>query len=135
MLGLSIALTPMQETWRPTLQRVAVSEGGSRVAVASVLAAIPMPMVGVTSEVTLAAPPPPVAVEETREGELPISSGGGPHDLSLPSEPKAPEGRATKMELGRLAAFHVDEVVEIPSDDEADIAAGPPVSPWELAVV
>ena len=31
--------------------------------------------------------------------------------------------------------FHVDEVVEIPSDDEVDIAAEPPVSPWELTVV
>ena len=32
MPGLSVALTPVQEDWRPTLQRLAVSEGGSRVA-------------------------------------------------------------------------------------------------------
>ena len=61
------------------------------VVAASVLAAILVPIAGVTSEVTLVAPPLPVAVEETREGELPISPGGGTHGLSLPSEPKAPE--------------------------------------------
>ncbi|XP_066354964.1 uncharacterized protein [Miscanthus floridulus] len=155
MPGLSIAPTPMQETWRPTLQRVAASEGGSRVAAAkpslpgvvppgavadkavaaaSVLVVILVPLVGVTSGVTLAAPPPPVAVEETREGELPISSGGGMHGLSLPSELKAPEGRAAGIELGHLVASHANEVVEIPSDDEADIAMGPPMSPQELVV-
>ena len=112
---MSVALTPVQEIWRPTLQRVVVSEGGSRVAaampsllgvvppgvaadnvtaMAMLLAAIPVPMAGVASEVTLAALPPPVAVEETREGELPISPGGGTHGLSLLSEPKAPEGSA-----------------------------------------
>ena len=111
MMCLSIAPTPVQETWRPTLQHVVVSEGGSRVAaakpsvpgvvppraaadkaaaVASVLAAILVPMAGVASEVTLAAPPPLVVVEEMREDELPISLGGGTHGLSLPSEPKAP---------------------------------------------
>ena len=36
--------------------------------------------------------------------------------------------------MGCLAAFHVDEVVDIPSDDEVDITAEPPVSPWELVV-
>ena len=29
---MTIALASMQEVWRPTLQRVAASEGGSRVA-------------------------------------------------------------------------------------------------------
>ena len=85
-------------------------------------------------EVTLAAPPLSVAVEEMREGELPISSGGGPHGSSLPSEPKAPEGSAAGTELGCLAAFHANEVVNISFDDEADIVAEPPVSPRELAV-
>ena len=103
-------------------------------AAASVLAAIPVLMAGVASEVTLAALPPPVMVEETREGELPISPGGGTHGLSLPSEPEAPGGRAAGMELGRPVASHANEVVEIPSDDEADIAAGPPVSQRELEV-
>jgi len=82
-------------------------------AVAAVLVAIPVPMVGVTSEVTLAAPPLSVAVEETREGKLPISPGGGTHGVSLPSEPKAPEGRVAGMELGRPVASHANEVVEI----------------------
>ena len=40
-----------------------------------------------------------------------------------------------RTELGHLAAFHANEVVDIPSDDEADVAAEPPVSPRELAVV
>ena len=74
-------------------------------------------------------------MEETREGELPISLGGVPHSLSLLSEPKAPEGSAVGTELGRPAAFHANEVVNIPSDDKANIAVGPPVSPRELAVV
>ncbi|XP_066354401.1 uncharacterized protein [Miscanthus floridulus] len=39
------------------------------------------------------------------------------------------------MELGRPAASHANVVVEIPSDDEADTMAEPPVSPRELAVV
>ena len=38
-------------------------------------------------------------------------------------------------ESGRLAAVHLNEVVDIPSDDEVDIVAEPPVSLWELAVV
>ena len=50
-------------------------------AVASVLVAIPVPMVGVASEVTLVAPPPPVAVEVMRGGELPTSPSGGLRDL------------------------------------------------------
>ncbi|XP_066373781.1 uncharacterized protein [Miscanthus floridulus] len=156
MPGLSIASTPMREVWRPTLQRVAASEGDSRVAAAkpslpgmvspkaatdnviaavTLLAAIPVPMVEATSEVTLTAPPSLVVVEETRGGELPTSPGGGLHDLSLPSEPKALEGSVARTELGHPAASHASEVVEIPSDDEADTVAEPPVSPWELAVV
>ena len=133
---MSIAPTPVQEVWRPTLQRVATSEGGSGVAAArpslpgvlplggykaaaaaSVLAAIPVPI----AEVTLAAPSSAVAVEEM-------------HGLSLPSDPKAPEESVAMMELGCPVASHVNEVVEILSDDEADLAARPPVSPRELMV-
>ena len=101
----------------------------------SVLAAILMPMATVVSEVTLVASPPSVVVKEAKDTELPISPGGGLHDLSLPSEPKAPEGSVARTELGRPVASHANEVVEIPSDDEADIAAGPPVSSRELVVV
>ena len=39
-----------------------------------------------------------------------------------------------EMELGRPTASHASEVVEIPSDDEANTMAEPLVSPWELAV-
>ena len=81
------------------------------------------------------APPLSVAVEEMREGELPISSGGGTRGLSLLSEPKAPEGSAAGTELGCPVVSHANEVVEISSDDEADIAAGPPASSQELVVV
>ena len=38
-------------------------------------------------------------------------------------------------ELGRPAASHASEVVELPSDDEVDTVVEPPVSPRELAVV
>ena len=51
-------------------------------AVASVLAAIPVPMAVVASEVTLAA--------EARETELPALPGRGSRGSPLPSEPKAP---------------------------------------------
>ena len=153
---MSVTPTFMQETWRPTQQRVVVSEGGSRVAAAkpsllgavpagvaadkavaaaSVLAVIPVPMAGVASEVTLTAPPPLVAVEETREGEFPISLSGGPHGLSLPSEPKAPEGSMAGIESGRPTAVNATDVVEILSDDEAEVVADPPVLSWGLVVV
>ena len=125
---------------RPSLLGV-LPPGGSTdkaAALALVLAAIPVLM----AEVTLAAPSPAVAVEETRESELPISPGGGTHGLSLPSEQKAPEESVAVTELGRLVASHANEVVEILSDDEAstvaELAVSPrelAVSPWELAVV
>ena len=40
-----------------------------------------------------------------------------------------------EMELEHLAMVHVNEVVDIPSDDEADEMAGPPASSRERAVV
>ena len=55
--------------------------------------------------------------------------------MSLPLELKAPEESVAVMELGRPVASHVNEVVEIPSDDEADLAARLPVSPQELIVL
>ena len=81
------------------------------------------------------APPSPIAVEETRGGELPTLPGGGLHDLSLLSEPKVLEGSMAGTELGRPAVSHANEVLKISSDDEADTVAEPPVSPWELVVV
>ncbi|XP_066344381.1 uncharacterized protein [Miscanthus floridulus] len=48
---------------------------------------------------------------------------------------KALEGSVAGTELGRPVASHTSEVVEIPSNDEADTVVEPPVSPRELAVV
>ena len=100
MSGLSIAPTPMQEDWRPTLQRTVASGGESRVvavgpsllgvvplesvasttvAAVMVLAVIPMVMAKAVLEVTLAAPPLPAMVEEKRETKLPAMPGEGPH--------------------------------------------------------
>ena len=107
---------------------------GTVAAAASALAAILVLTAEVTSEVTLVAPPPPVAVEEAREAELSISSSGGPPSSSLPSGPKAPEESVAVTELRRPVASHANEVVEIPSDDEADTMVEPLVSPRELAV-
>ena len=138
---MSIALTPVQETWRPTLQRSlsgVVPPGATAdnvIAAATLLVAIPVPMMEVASEVTLVAPPPPVVVEEMRGGELPTSSGGGLHDPSLSSEPKAPKGSMAETKLRCPATSHASEVVEIPSNDEADTMVEPPVLPRELAVV
>ena len=101
----------------------------------SVLATIPVPTAEAMSEVTLAALPPPVTTEEERERELPASPGGGPHGSPARSELKAPGESVAGMESERSAAVHAREVVDIPSDDEADDAVEPPVSLRELAVV
>ena len=141
LTGLSIAPTPMQEDWRPTLQRTVVSGGESRVvaagpslpgaasigsvastaaAVVTVLAAIPVVMVDATSEVTLVAPAPLATVEEERETGLPASPGGGlrgsPSRLAL----EVPGGDAAGMEPELLSMARETEVVEIPSNDETD---------------
>ena len=150
-MGLSIASTPMQETYRPTLQHVAVSNGGSRVvavspsllgavativtAAALTLAVILVLTVGAASEVTLAAPPPSIAAEEERETELPASPGGGLHGSPAWSEPKALGESAVGTVSKCPMVVHATEVVDIPSDDEAGDMAEPPVSSRELAVV
>jgi len=87
-------------------------------AVVSALAAISVAMAEVASEVTLVAPPP-TAAEEERETRLPASLGEGPHGSPSRSEPKVPGG-AAGPEPERLSVAHETEVVEIPSDDEAD---------------
>jgi len=102
---------------------------------AAALAVIPVPMAEVTSEVTLAALPPPAAVEEEREIELPASPGGGLHGSPSWSEPKAPGESTDGKEPERPAAVRATEVVDILSNDEVDDMAEPPVSSRELAVV
>ena len=94
-------------------------------AVASMLAAIPVPMAMVVSEVTLVASPPPVVVEEARDTELPALPGGGSRGSPLPSKPKAPGEDVAGPRLGRPAAAQANKVVEIPSDDEANVTAEP----------
>ena len=128
---MSIAPTAAQETWKPVLQRVvaprpsvlgmvppglAVDEAA---AVASVLAAIPVLMVTVASKVNLAV--------EARDTELPALPGGGSRGSPLPSEPKAPGEDVAGSGSGRLAAAQANEVVEILSDDKADVSAKPSV--------
>ena len=84
---------------------------------ALVLEAIPVPMAVVVSKVTL--------VAEARETKLPALSGRGSHGSPLPSEPKVPREDVAGLGLGRPVAAQVDEVVDIPSDDEADVLAVP----------
>ena len=150
-MRLSIAPTPMQEAWRPTLQRVTVSGGGNRVAAASpsllgvvaatviaaaaALVVILVPTAEVASEVTLAALPPSIVVEEERETELPASPDGGLHGSPSWSKPKAPRGHVAGMESKCPAVAHTTEVVDIPFDDEAGDMVELLVSSWELAVV
>jgi len=146
----------MQEAWRPTLQRAVVSSGGNRVVAANpsllgvvltgldagiaaaattVLAAIPVVMAEALPVVSLMAPPPPVVAKEEKETETPATPGGGRHGSPSWSELKALGGDAAERELERPSAAHATEVVEIPSDDKADVVVELPVPSWELAVV
>ena len=139
----------MQEAWRPTLQRVTVSGGGNRVAAvspslpgvvaatvtAAALAVIPVPTAEVASKVILVAPPPSAAAEEEREIELPASPGGGLHGSPSWLEPKAPGKNAVGTESECPVVVHSTEVVDIPSDDEANDMVEPQVLSCELVVV
>ena len=108
---------------------------GTAAAAALILAAIPVLTVEVASDVTLVAPPLPVAAEEERETELPASPGGGLHDSPAWSEPKALGESVARTESERSAAVLATEVVDIPSDDEADDMVEPSMSSRELAMV
>ena len=100
LMGLGIALPPVWEEWRPSLQRVTMSGGESRLAVvrpsllvvaparpvvsiaatmAVVMAAIPMVTAEVGLEVTLVIPSLTATAEERRETGLPASPGEGKH--------------------------------------------------------
>ena len=81
------------------------------------------------------APPPLATAEEERETEFPASLGGGLHGLSSWLEPKAPREDVARTESERPTMAHATEVVDIPSDDEADDMVELPVLSWELAVV
>jgi len=100
-----------------------------------VLAVISMVTAEALLEVSLVAPPPLAVAEEERETELPASLAGGLHGSSSRSELKAPEGDTVGTELERPSVACATEVVEIPSDDEADDMVEQPVPSRELAVV
>ena len=74
-------------------------------------------------------------VEEARDTELPALLGGGLRGSPLMSEPKAPGEDMAGTESERLAAACATEVVDIPSDDQADVMVELPASSRELAVV
>ena len=104
------------------------SVASTTTAAAMVLAMILVAMAEASSVVSLVAPPPPATVEEERETELPALLGGGLHGSPSWSEPKAPGGDMVGTESERPAAASATEVVDIPSNDEADDMAEPLVS-------
>ena len=123
LAGLGISPPPMQEEWRPNLQWVTMSGGGSRLATARpsllgvasswpvastttvaavVMAVIPVVIAEVGSEVNLAIRPP-IAVEgERRETGHPASHDGGAHSLSSWSELEGSGGDAARPEVEHL---------------------------------
>ena len=86
-------------------------------------------------EVTLTAPPPPDEAEEERESKLLVLPGGGLHGSPLRSEPRASWEDVAGMGSERPVVARAPEVVEISSDDEADVVAELPASSRQLAVV
>ena len=116
----------------PSLPRVVLP--GSVASMAAV-AAIPVVTTEATSEVSLVAPPPPAAVEEEKETETPTTLSGGLHGSPSWSELKTLEGDTAGIELERPSVAHETNVVEIPSDDEADDVVELPTPSQELAVV
>ena len=105
------------------------------IAATTALAVIPVSTAEVASEVTLAAPPPSATAEEERETKLPALLGGGLHGSPSWSELKAPGENTARTESERPVAVHATEVVDIPSNDEADDMVELPMSSRELAVV
>ena len=89
-------------------------------AAATVLAAIPVVMAEAALEVPLAAPAPPAVAKEERETELHASLGRGLRGSPSGSALEVPGGGMSGMELEHLSVARETEVVEIPSDDEAD---------------
>ncbi|XP_066357595.1 uncharacterized protein [Miscanthus floridulus] len=101
------------------------------------MAAIPVVMVEVGSEVTLAIPPPTATAEERRETGLPASPDRGTHGSPSWSKLEVSGGDAARPEVEHPPAGHGVEVVEIPYSDEAGTRVEPPAIPpsQELAVV
>ncbi|XP_066379484.1 uncharacterized protein [Miscanthus floridulus] len=144
--GLEAQPTACRGEWRGGGDRVVAANPslpgvvllGSAVSTAAVmvavLAAIPVVTAEATLEVSLAAPPPPATVKEERATGLPSSSSEGLHGSPSRSELKVSRG-VVGPKPERLSVAHETEVVEIPSDDEADDVVKLPVPLRELAVV
>ena len=139
LMRLSIAPPPMREEWRPTLQRVTMSGGESRVvavrpsptgevpsrsvasmaaAAAEVMAAILAPMVEARLEVTLAIPPAPATAEETGEMGLPTLLGGGTRSSPSWSELLTSGGDMARPKAKQQPAGRGVKEVEIPCPGE-----------------
>jgi len=106
-------------------------------AAAVVMVAIPVAILEVRSEVTLAIPPPTAMAEERRETGLPASLGGGTHGSPSWSELEGSGGDTARPEAEHPPVGRGVEIVEIPYSDEADARVEPPAIPpsQELAVV
>ena len=87
-----------------------------------------MVTVEVGLEVTLAIPPP-TAVEERRETELPASSGGGAHGSPSWSKLEGSGGDVARLEVEHLPVSHGVQAVEIPFSGEAGTVVEPPAIP------
>lgn len=105
------------------------------VAAAAALAVIPVATAEVTSEVTLASPPPLAVAEEERETRFLASPGRALHGSPSQSTLEVSRGDAAETKPECLLVACETKVVEIPSDDEADDEVEPPVLSWEQAVV
>ena len=115
---------------RPSLLGVVPSWSivSTTIVVAAVMAAIPMVTVEVGLEVTLAIPPP-TAVEERRETELPASSGGGAHGSPSWSELEGLGGDMARPEVEHPLISHGVQIVEVPCSSEAGTGVEPPAIP------
>ena len=98
-------------------------------AATTVLAVISMATAVVRLDVTLAAPPPIVMVEERRETGLPASPGGETHGLPSWSELEASGDDVARPKVEHSSAGHEVEVVETPCSGEAGARVELPAIP------
>lgn len=106
-------------------------------AAVAVMAAMPIVMVGVGSEVTLAVPPPTAMEEEQREIGLPASLGGGAHGSPSWSELEESRGSTVRLEEEQPLASLGALVMDVPCSSEEDTRVEPPaiLSSRELVMI
>ena len=116
---------------RPSLLGVASSRPvvSTTAAAATVMAAIPVVMAEVGSEVTLAIPPPTATMEERRETGLSASPSGGTHGSPSWSELEGSGGDVARPEAEHLPVGRGVEIVEIPCSSEVGTRVEPPAIP------